>query len=91
MIEFLQNYRDNLGDDFDYSGSAYKDADDLKGRLDNAILAMQTTEDWNDELGRLGFGEEFRSNMFRTKSGLYQSDDDLLKKHGLEWAIDASP
>lgn len=91
MIEFLQNYRDNLGDDFDYSGSAYKDADDLKGRLDSAILAMQTTEDWNDELGRLGFGEEFRSNMFRTKSGLYQSDDDLLKKHGLEWAIDASP
>ena len=91
MIEFLQNYRDNLGDDFDYSGSAYKDADDLKSRLDNAILAMQTTDDWNDELGRLGFGEEFRSNMFRTKSGLYQSDDDLLKKHGLEWAIDASP
>lgn len=89
MIEFLQNYRDNLGDDFDYSGSAYKDADDLKGRLDKAILAMQTTEDWNDELGRLGFGEEFRSNMFRTKSGLYKPEAEIPLPPGSEtWSDD---
>lgn len=84
MIEFLQNYRDNLGDDFDYSGSAYKDADDLKSRLDSAILAMQTTEDWNDELGRLGFGEEFRSNMFRTKSELYKPEAEIPLPPGSE-------
>lgn len=84
MIEFLQNYRDTLEDDFDYSGSAYKDSDDLKGRLDSAILAMQTTDDWNDELGRLGFGEEFRSNMFRTKNELYKPEAEIPLPPGSE-------
>lgn len=84
MIEFLQNYRDNLGDDFDYSGSAYKDADDLKDRLNKAILAMQTTNDWSDELGRLGFGDEFRSNMFRTKNELYKPEAEIPLPPGSE-------
>ena len=90
MAEFLTRYRDNLGD-FDYEGSAFKSADDLKGRLNKAINALNDGSDFSDELGALGFGERFRSNMFRTKNGLYESDDDLLRKHGLDWAIDATP
>jgi hypothetical protein len=90
MAEFLTRYRDNLGD-FDYEGSAFKNADDLKGRLNKAISALNDGSDFSDELGALGFGERFRSNMFRTKNGLYESDEELLKKHGYEWALNATP
>jgi hypothetical protein len=73
MAEFLTRYRDNLGD-FDYEGSAFKNADDLKGRLNKAISALNDGSDFSDELGALGFGERFRSNMFRTKNELYKGD-----------------
>ena len=52
-------------------------ADDLKGRLNKAISALNDGSDFSDELGALGFGERFRSNMFRTKNELYKGDDEI--------------
>jgi hypothetical protein len=83
MAEFLTRYRDNLGD-FDYEGSAFKNADDLKGRLNKAISALNDGSDFSDELGALGFGERFRSNMFRTKNELYKGDDEIPLPPGSE-------
>lgn len=90
MIDFLTRYRDNLGD-FDYAGTAYKDKEDLTRRLDAAINAMQTTDNWDNELGALGFNEEFRNTMFRTNKENAKTDDDLLRESGMEWAIGLSP
>lgn len=88
MAEFLTRYRDNLGD-FDYEGSAFKNADDLKGRLNKAISALNDGSDFSDELGALGFGERFRSNMFRTKNELYKGDDEIPLPPGSEtWSDD---
>lgn len=83
MAEFLTRYRDNLGD-FDYEGSAFKNADDLKGRLNKAISALNDGSDFSDELGALGFGERFRTNMFRTKNELYKGDDEIPLPPGSE-------
>jgi hypothetical protein len=72
MTDFLTKYRESI-DDYDFTDSQFESADDLRTRLDNAIVALQG-DDFHRELGALGFGEAFRSNMFRTKNELYKGE-----------------
>ena len=91
FADFLTKYRDSLSDDYDYTGSAYADKTDLQGRLNDAIRAMGEGDNYYDELGRLGLGEDFVNNAFRTKGANYKSDDDLLREAGYDWAIGLDP
>lgn len=82
MTDFLTKYKEGL-DDYDFTDSQFESVDDLRTRLDNAIVALQG-DDFHRELGALGFGEAFRSNMFRTKNELYKGEQEIPLPEGSE-------
>mgnify|MGYP007092154424 CR=1 FL=1 len=53
LSDLLQSYSDSVTDDkFDFTGTPYKDASELKGRIQEAITALGT-EDKRDDMEKL--------------------------------------
>lgn len=72
LAKYLRMYSDSLKDEYNWEGSPFSDLNDLKTRINNAILALES-EDPNDDKGALN------KIGLRAKDYLSTGADDIIQ------------